>query len=69
MIAYNKTLLENTFLASEAIDLKKSGFIQEEDLNEIKSDLATLKTSRNLFVRFGFLMLGILMFFSICGFR
>jgi hypothetical protein len=68
MIAYNKTLLENTFLASEAIDLKKSGFIQEEDLNEIKSDLATLKTSRNLFVRFGFLMLGILMFFSICGF-
>jgi hypothetical protein len=68
MIAYNKTLLENTLLASEAIDLKKSGFIQEDDLNKIKSDLETLKTSRNLFVRLGFLMLGILMFFSIGGF-
>lgn len=68
MIAYNKTLLENTFLASEAIDLKKSGLIQEEDLNKIKSELETLKTSRNLFVRFGFLMLGIFMFSSFFGF-
>ncbi len=68
MIAYNKTLLENTFLVSEAIDLKKSNFIQEADLSKIKSELEPLKTSRNIFVRFGFLLLGSLMFSSIVGF-
>lgn len=68
MIAYNTTLLENTFLVSEAIDLKKSNFIQESDLAKIKADLEPLKTSRNIFVRFGFLLLGGFMFSSIIGF-
>lgn len=67
MIAYNKTLLENTFLVEEAIDLKKSGFIPDENLNTIKQQLATLKTSRNIFVRAGFFLLGALLYLSIIG--
>jgi hypothetical protein len=68
MIAYNTTLLENTFLVSEAIDLKKSNFIQEADLTKAKKELETLKTSRNSFVRLGFFILGMLLFSSIIGF-
>lgn len=68
MIAYNKTLLENTFLVEEAIDLKKSGFIQESDLNNIKQNLETLKTNRNILVRIGFYLLGSFLFSSILGF-
>ncbi len=68
MIAYNKTLLENTFLVEEAINLKKSNFIEEANLTKIKVDLESLKSSRNLFVRFGFLLLGSFMFSSIIGF-
>lgn len=68
MIVYNTTLLENTFLISEAIDLKKAGFIQEADLTKIKADLPPLKTSRNGFVRVGFFLLGSLLFISIIGF-
>ena len=67
MIAYNKTLLENTFLVEEAIDLKKSGFIQSENLNAIKQQLNTLKTSRNIFVRAGSFLLGALLYLSIIG--
>lgn len=67
MIAYNKTLLENTFLVEEAIDLKKSGFISDENLNTIKQELITLKTSRNIFVRAGFFLLGALLYLSIIG--
>ncbi|MFY0481748.1 hypothetical protein ACI6PS_04015 [Flavobacterium sp. PLA-1-15] len=67
MIAYNKTLLENTFLVEEAIDLKKSGFIQSENLNAIKQQLTTLKTSRNIFVRAGSFLLGALLYLSIIG--
>ncbi|WP_026703858.1 hypothetical protein [Flavobacterium soli] len=67
MIAYNKTLLENTFLVEEAIDLRKSGFIQNENLNSIKQQLTTLKTSRNIFVRAGFFLLGVLLYLSIIG--
>ena len=68
MIAYNKTLLENTFLVEEAIDLKKSGFIQESKLNTVKQKLETLKTSRNILVRIGFYLLGSFLFSSILGF-
>ena len=68
MIAYNKTLLENTFLVEEAIDLKKSGFLQESDLNTVKHSLATLKTNRNILVRIGFYLLGSFLFSSILGF-
>jgi hypothetical protein len=68
MIVYNKTLLENTFLVAEAIDLNKSSFIQETSLNSIKQELQTLKTSRNVFVRLGFFILGVLLLSSIIGF-
>ncbi len=68
MIVYNKTLLESTFLVEEAIDLKKSGFIQESDLNTIKQNLETLKTNRNILVRIGFYLLGSFLFSSIIGF-
>ncbi len=68
MIAYNTTLLEHTFLVSEATDLKKSNFITQADLDEIKNKLETLKTSKNIFVRLGFFLLGILLLNSIMGF-
>ena len=68
MIAYNTTLLEHTFLVSEATDLKKSNFITQADLGEIKNKLETLKTSKNIFVRLGFFLLGILLLNSIMGF-
>ncbi len=67
MIVYNKTLLENTFLVSEAIHLKDTQFINVENLNFIKQKLATLKTSRNIFARIGFFLLGTLLFSSIFG--
>lgn len=67
MIVYNKILLENTFLVEEAIDLKKSGFIQDANLNAIKQQLTTLKTSRNIFVRAGSFLLGALLYLSIIG--
>ena len=68
MIAYNKTFLENTFLVSEATNLKESGFIQEADLSKIKVDFEALKTNKNVFVRFGFFLLGSFLFSSIIGF-
>ena len=68
MISYNKIFLENSFLESEAIDLKKSHFIQEADLIKIKDNLEPLKTCRNVFVRFGFFLLGSFLFSSIIGF-
>lgn len=67
MIAYDKALLENTFLVTEAVKLKKSGFINDEDLNAIKTQLGSLKTNRNIFVRIGFLLLGFLLYLSIIG--
>ncbi len=68
MIAYNNTLLENTFLVEEAIDLKKSGFLQESNLYTIRQKLETLKTNRNILVRIGFFLLGSFLFSSILGF-
>ena len=67
MIVYNKTILENTFLVSEAIHLKDAQFINVESLNFIKQKLETLKTSRNIFARIGFFLLGTLLFSSIFG--
>lgn len=67
MIVYNKTLLENTFMVSEAIQLKDAQFIDAENLNDIKQKLETLKTSRNIFARLGFFLLGTLLFSSIFG--
>lgn len=68
MIIYNTALLENTFLVSKANRLKKAGFIQENDLDNIQKSLETLKTSRNFLVRIGFFILGTLMFLSTIGF-
>lgn len=67
MIAYNKTQLENTFLVEEAIGLKDSGFIGKTDLERVNAELVGLKTSRNLFVRIGFFLLGALLYLSIIG--
>lgn len=67
MIAYNKTQLENTFLVEESIGLKDSGFIEKTDLERINAELVGLKTSRNLFVRIGFFLLGAMLYLSIIG--
>jgi len=67
MIAYNKTLLENYFIISQAIQLKKAGMIEYAHLNKIKNELEELQTNRNMFVRIGFCLLGSFLASSIIG--
>lgn len=67
MIVYDKNALDNEFLLDEAQNLKTAGFITAEQLANIKSKLKGMKTNKNLLVRFGFFLLGCLMFGSICG--
>lgn len=67
MIVYDKKLLDNEFLLDEAQSLKSASFITVEQLANIKSKLKGMKTNKNLLVRFGFFLLGCLMYASICG--
>lgn len=67
MIVYDKNALDNEFLLDEVQSLKKAGFITAEQLANIKSNLKGMKTNKNLLVRFGFFLLGCLMYGSICG--
>ena len=67
MIAFNKSLLENTFLIAEAKELKQKNFITKADVDAIEKDLPTLKQQTNLLVRFGFFLLGSFLYSSIIG--
>ncbi|MES2573547.1 MAG: hypothetical protein V4572_01265 [Bacteroidota bacterium] len=67
MIAYDKTLLDHTFIVEEARKLKKAGFINEIDFKTISTELPTLKSQNNILVRLLFFILGCLLYSSICG--
>lgn len=67
MIAYDKTLLYNTYLVEKANNLKKSGFIDSAQYKTITDNLPTLNSQKNLLIRFGFFLLGCLLYSSICG--
>ena len=65
MIAFNKTALDATFLVDEALNLKSSGFIANNDLLSVKAQNNVLKCNKNIFFRIGFLLLGLLLFGSV----
>lgn len=67
MIVYDKKALNNEFLLDEALSLKSAGFITAEQFQRIKINFLGLKTNKNLLVRFGFFLLGCLMYASISG--
>ncbi|KDN56459.1 hypothetical protein [Flavobacterium seoulense] len=68
MIAQDKTKLENQFLIEEAHSLHDAKFISKEQLKEIETRLNYTKANTNIFLRFGFAVLGIFLYASICGF-
>lgn len=67
MIAYDTTLLDNTFLMEEATHLKNSGFINSNQYKTIEKELPILKSQNNILFRLGFLILGSMLYSSICG--
>lgn len=67
MLAYNKELLENGLLVTEATRLFHMKFISKEQLNAIVQQLPQLQ-SNTIFIRFGFFLLGLFLFSSIAGF-
>ena len=67
MTATDKTLLENSFLETEAKNLKDSHFISHEQCRQIKMQLPVPKTNANILVRFGFFILGVLLYSSLSG--
>jgi hypothetical protein len=67
MIAYNKTLLDNTLLVDEASILKNSGFIDSIQYKTIIDKLPTLKTQKKGSIRAGLFFLGSSLYSSICG--
>lgn len=68
MIAQDKTKLENQFLVDEAHSLYKAKFITEEQFSEIQKAIPTSKKSKNILLRIGFALLGMLLYGSISGF-
>lgn len=67
MLAYNKELLANSFLVSEAKTLYKMKFISKAQLADIATQLPLLQSNRNILVRFGFFLLGCFLFSSVLG--
>lgn len=58
MQAYNKSELENYFLAEEAKKLYQKKFLSKEQLHSISTQLVQLKSNPNIFFRIGFFFLG-----------
>ena len=58
MQAYNKSELENYFLAEEAKKLYQKKFLSKEQLQMIIAQLVQLKSNPNIFFRIGFFFLG-----------
>lgn len=67
MQAYSKEKLENGLLINEAKRLFKMKFISKEQLNGVIYELPKLQSS-NIFIRFGFFLLGLFLFSSVAGF-
>lgn len=68
MIAFDKTLLDNTFLVDEANSLVDSGFITPEQTKAFAKVTQTLKTNDNVLIRIMMFLLGCLAYGSACGF-
>lgn len=68
MIAQDKTKLENQFLIDEAHSLYEAKFISKEQFHEIEMRLVLPKVHTNIFLRFGFAVLGVFLYSSICAF-
>jgi mannose/fructose/N-acetylgalactosamine-specific phosphotransferase system component IIC len=68
MIAFDKSLLDNTFLVDEANSLADSGFIKLEKAKAIAKEIPALKTNDNLLIRIMMFLLGAFLYGSICGF-
>lgn len=67
MIAFDRELLENTFLVAEAKVLKDNNFIGLAQFKSIVDKLPALKSQNNVLVRLGFFLLGCILFSSIMG--
>jgi MFS family permease len=67
MIAYNKSVLKNTFAIKYAEDLLDKNFITKINLLSIKTQLPHLNSSSFL-IRIGFFLLGLFLISSIQGF-
>ncbi|MGL2962590.1 hypothetical protein ACSVH2_02080 [Flavobacterium sp. RSB2_4_14] len=67
MIVFQKELLENTFLYTEAKRLNSQKFISDNQLKDIKGQLPILKSNTNLLIRTGFFLLGSFLYSSIIG--
>ncbi len=67
MIAYDKQLLENTFTVEAAEDLRDGKFISDEQFKLAKASFLTLKTSRNIFIRIAFFLLGVFCYSAASG--
>lgn len=67
MQAYNKTELENFFLAEEAEKLYNKKFLSKQRLSELTSQLMQLKSNSNVLFRFGFFLLGNFLFSTVVG--
>ena len=67
MIAYDKSLLENTFLYERATLLNQQGFVSQSQLNTIKQKLAILKNHHSMLIRIGFFILGCILYSSFIG--
>ncbi len=68
MIAFDKTLLDNSFLVDEANSLADSGFIKSEQAKAFAKETQTLKTNDNLLIRIVMFFLGCFAYGSLCGF-
>ncbi|MBL0308579.1 MAG: hypothetical protein IPP77_02490 [Bacteroidetes bacterium] len=67
MLAYNRGLLDNTFLLAEAESLKRGGFINTKQLDFMEERLPAYHTQSNLLIRIGLFILGCFLFSSCCG--
>ena len=67
MQAYNKSELENYFLAEEAEKLYDKKFLSKERLEELKRGLNQLKSNSNNLFRFLFFLLGNFLFSTVIG--
>jgi len=67
MIAFDRTMLDNTLLIESAEDLKDGKFITNDQFKAAKTVFPTLKTQRNIFIRIAFLLLGSFCYSSCTG--
>ncbi|WP_244165424.1 hypothetical protein [Flavobacterium phragmitis] len=60
-------MLDNQILVDEADTLYKGGFISKDQKKFVKKELPAFRSQDNILVRIGFLLLGSMLYSSICG--